>query len=65
MKAPRYFNIKTKYSNSKLYGDISIKRWGWGWLAFSRTKPEHLRDYPVWIAMCLWITVRGLSGKMA
>lgn len=65
MKAPNYMNITTEFKDGKLFANIKIKRWGWGWLAFTETKPTRWWNTPAWLVMCLWVAIKGLAGKMA
>jgi hypothetical protein len=65
MKAPRYMKVTIGGTDRKLYANIKIKRWGWGWLAFTTTKPTRWWNTPAWLVMCLWVAIKGLAGKMA
>lgn len=64
MKTPSYMKVTIGGTDRKLYANIKIKRWGWGWVAFTETKPTRWWNTPVWLVMCLWITVKGLAGVL-
>lgn len=60
---PSYMNITTEFKDGQLFANIKIKRWGWGYMAFTETKPTRWWNTPVWVAMCLWVAVKGLVGQ--